>query len=56
MNQTCTAAAAHCRCGRLDGHDGPHSCQDRSCGGMWHGDIDTETFEVVRFPMAGMLL
>lgn len=42
----CGATAAECRCKNVD-CDGVHECH---CGGSWSGDIDTDTFDVHRFP------
>jgi hypothetical protein len=45
----CDAEAANCRCREPAGHypGSPHACP---CTASWRGDIDTDSFEVVRLP------
>ncbi len=47
----CESVAFRCRCIGGHGPDDAHSCD---CGGSWRGEGDTETFEVVSYPVVDL--
>lgn len=50
----CDHRAAECHCALTPGHEGPHECGREGCGGIWAGEYETDTFEVVRYPGGGI--
>lgn len=55
----CGARARRCACIKPVGHaaagDDVHACNPETCGGSWRGTFDTDDFEVVSFPLLGLL-
>lgn len=54
--ETCLDSAGECGCMLPAGHEGPHECSDKRCGGAWTGSIESEDFRVVRWPGSAPLL
>lgn len=51
-NEKCGARCGECVCG-LDKHpaDVFHECEDKTrCNGSWNGSVETNDFDVARFP------
>jgi 3-dehydroquinate synthetase len=51
----CDAVETACRCILEFGHEGPHQCDPRTCGGSWEYDED-DNFIIHSLPIVGRMI